>query len=91
MKQKFISKTVGKRLAIGGGAVFTVALVTLFMTLQSVYGIVGTCDANCSVGLVRSELLVRLALWAIVISAAATIAGIVIMQMAKSNKETTNK
>lgn len=92
MKQKFISKTVGMWLVIGGGVVLVAAFITQFATLLSVYSIAGTCDVSCTPdNLHLREVLVRLMLWAIFVSAATIVAGIVIMFLAKTNKENTNK
>lgn len=86
MKHRIISKKFGKGLAIGGGVAMFAAFVGLFATLQSVYGLVGTCDASCTNKLDTSELLIRLALWVIVLSAATIIASVIIMYSAKKNK-----
>lgn len=91
MKHRIVSKSFGKGLMIGGGVAMFAAFVGLFATLQSVYGLVGTCDTSCTNKLDTSDLLVHAALWVIVLSAVVIIAGVLTMHYAKSNKETSNK
>jgi hypothetical protein len=88
MKHRFISKTFGKRITIGGVLGFTVGLIVMFTALLPMYSVVGSCAAqSCNTNFDTRELVVRVSSLAVIASAAAIIGGVIIMSVAKARKE----